>query len=274
MVPQGRFSYIQIGSTKYPTYNWQARSPRNLQPALPAGNSWATAFAVGGQSSRIVVNFELRTSATETLALAFWNMFLARTFSGGFDDTSTSTFVGASGVKRRTYSNVKAESFVLTSQWGGVIGCQAVFLAPATPALADMTPTDYTSSTDTTPPLTWDSASFGGITGNVYGWELSFSNNHLPDAPINGTKYLNSYDAGIQTAGLSLRIKEHSTSGVPFADNTSVSIQLVGSATRLFTLTSVSQNNPDDIDVAIGQLYQTVQGLCTGTATTSPLVVT
>lgn len=274
-VAQGRHGYVQVGGVKYPCYNWGIRTPRNITPGMPTGSTWATHFAEGAQSSRIVMSFELREKMTESLALAFWQRWTARTFTGGFDDTATSTVVVASGMKTRTFSNCKAESFVLTCAFGQPIGLQAVFLAPGKPSLADALVTDY-SHLDTSPPLMFDRLTVGGLTGNVYGIELSYTNNHQPDAPLTGTKVLAGWDAGAMGVGFSVRVKEHATSGAPFSDGDTASLTLNGASggSRLFTLTSLAANNPDDVDVNPGQIYQTYQALVMGSATTAPLVIT
>lgn len=275
-VPQGRHGYLTIGGTTYPVYRFQNLSPRNLVSGHPLGNTWGTNNAEGLKTGRLFVEFMVREKATEVLALAFWNLWLSRTFTAGFDDTSALSIVAASGRRTRTYANAKAESFTLRIAKGAPVGLSAVFVSPAPPTAADQTPTDYSKTVDNSPPLMFDKVSFGGVSGSVYGCEITFSNNHMPNGPLDASKTLSSWDAGVITCGARFTFAEH-VAGEPFADGASLTVTLTGAATRILTLTSVTVNNPLDLDAGVGQLFQPydclVQG-AGGITPAAPLVVT
>lgn len=273
-VLQGRNGYITIGGTNYPVFDWAIDSPRNLAAPLPVGNSWGTNFAEGLKSSRLVVNFDVRESATEVLATAFWALWLSRSWSGGFDDTSASAIVASDSGQAATLANAKAESFVLTCRPGQQVGLQGVFLAPGVPSLADATPAAY-APVDASAPLMFDKVTFGGLAnGPVYGFELSYANNHLPNKPLDGTKVLSSWDAGAMTCGVALTFAAFRAAATPFSDADDVTVSLVGATTRVLTLQSVIPNDSNNRGANLGQVFRTWNCLVQGSATYPPLRVT
>lgn len=273
-IPQGRFGYFSIAGSLYPVFRWTPQGPRNLAVGQGVGNSWGTNFAEGLQTTRITAQFICRRGGTEFLSNTFWNYWLSRNFSGGVDDTAGLTIIGSSGKKTRTYSNCKADSFTLTIVKGAIVGFTGVFLCPGIASKGDVTPTDYSSNIDSTAPLMYDAATYSGITGSVYGAEVVYSNNHKPNAPEDGTKFLQSWDAGERTCSATFTVAEHATASEPVADGGTVTIALAGAVTRVLSLTSCIVNNPDDVDVPAGQVFQNKQYLVNGSQTTPPLVVT
>lgn len=273
-VPQGRFGYFSINSTLYPVYAWRPTSPRNLVSGEPVGNSWGTNLAEGVKTSRIVAQFMVRNTAAEILSTSFWDYFLTRSFSGGFDDTPALSIVGSTGKKTRTYSNCKAESLTLTWAFGAVVGLTAVFLCPGMPAKANVTPTDYSTNVNNSPLLMFDQVTIGGVTGSTYGGEIVLANNHKPNGTQNGSKNLTSWDAGNITASLSLTVAEHSTTGEPVADGGTVTVALAGASTRTLSLTGCTVNNPDDVDANPGQIFQNKQYIVQGSTSVQPVTYT
>lgn len=274
-VPQARHGFLTINGVTYPAYGASYNGPRNLVQGLPVGNTWGTNFAEGLKTSRWVGRIMVREKATEVLALAFWNLFLSRTFSGGFDDTAAVSLVWATGRRTRTMANAKAEAFTLTMSKGAPIGLTAVFVAPAPASMADQTPTTYGNTFDNSPPLMFDKATFGGITGSVYGCEITYANNHQPNGPLDATKVLSSWDAGLITCGCRLTFAEHLAASEPFADAANLTIALAGATTRNLSLTAVTPNDPHDVpDSGVGQVYQTYNCIVQGSASVAPLVVT
>lgn len=272
-VLQGRNGYITIGGTAYPVFDWAIDNPRNLAAPLPVGNTWGTNFAEGLKSSRLVVNFDVRESATEVLAAAFWALWLSRSWSGGFDDTSVSEIVASDSGQTATLANAKAESFVLTCRPGQQVGLQGVFLAPGVPTLGDVTPSSYAHQVDSAAPLMFDKVTFGGIAnGPVYGFELSYANNHLPNKPLDGTKVLSSWDAGVITCGAAFTFAAFRAAAAPFADGATPTVSLVGAVTRVLTLKSVIPNDSLNRGANLGQVFRTWNCLVQGTASVAPLV--
>lgn len=273
-VPQGRHGYLDIGGVKYPGFNIAYTSPRNLIAGMPVGNTWPSAHAEGAQSGRAVAQIFLREKSLEAISATFWNLLMTRTFSGGFDDTGSFTLTLGSGRRKRVMSSAKFESATVGVSFGGQVGLTCVFVSPAPGVLTDETQSTYANQTDNSPPLMFDKATFGGITGPVHGFEFTFANNHQPNAPLNGTKYLTSWDAGAMTCGARIVVPEHLAASEPFADEASISMSLAGAVTRLFTFTNVVANTPKDVNVTPGQLFQTYDCLVKGNTTTPPLVIT
>ncbi len=273
-IAQGRHGYVTIGGNPYPVYDWQMNDARNLVAPMPVGNSWGTHWAEGLRTTRFTARVQCRTKPTEVLALAFWDMFLKRTWTGGFDDTAALAIVASDGSRLHTLSNAKAEAFSLSFQLGQPVALSVVFVAPGLPVPTAHTPTDYSHTVDVAAPLMWDAVTFGGFTGSVYGAEITYANNHLPNGPLNGTKNLVSYDAGVMTAGAKFTFAAQSPSAFPFADGAALTIAMGASPnTRTVSLTSVVPNNPDDRNVSPGQTYVSPSCLVQGSVTTPPLVV-
>lgn len=274
-VLQGRNGYLTIGGVSIPAFSWSIDAPRNLAAPLPVGNTWGTNFAEGLQSSRLVAQIDVREKATEVLATAFWAHWLTRSWSGGFDDTAAVTLIASDSAQAATLANAKAEAFVLTARPGQQVGLQVVFLAPGKPSLGDHTATSYASTVDSSPPLMFDKVSVGGLdNGPVYGLELSYANNHRPNKPLDGTKVVASWDAGVITCGLSLTMAAFRAAAVPFADGDALTIELAGAATRVLTLESVIPNDPNNRGANLDQVYRTWNCLVQGGTTNPPLRVT
>lgn len=272
-IPQGRNGFVTIGAVTYPVFNWQMPSPRNLVAPAPVGNSWTTHFAEGLQTTRFTAAIECREKSTEILALAFWNMWLSRTFSGGFDDTATETIVASNGRRSYTLANAKAEAFTLTIVKGMAVGLSVVYVAPGVPTMANVTPAAY-APVDGSPPLMFDRATFGGIAGNVYSAEVTYANNHLINAPLDGSKNAASWDAGGMSCGASFTFDARAVGAEPFADGSTLTISLTnGTNTRVLTLDKVTPNNPRDVGADPGQSFVTYNCLVQGDATNQPLVV-
>jgi|GEM_PF-6311474 hypothetical protein len=274
-VPQGRNGYVSIGGVLIPVYSWTMPSPLNIQVPMPVGNTWGTSHAEGLQTTRFIANVLVRRKSTEVLALSFWNQFQSRTWSSGFDDTSNVAIVASNSRKSFTLSNAKFESFVLTCAIGAAVGLSIAFVAPGKPAEANVTPAAY-EPFDAFAPLMFNDVSMGGVSGNWYRASLRGANNHLVNAPFNGTKTAAAWDAGVMTAGLDLTVDTRSIGSEAFAQGASLSLQLAGAATRLFTLGSVIVNNPTDQDseVTPAQVYKPLSATVNGTPTNPPLVIT
>lgn len=274
-IAQGRLGRVSIAGVVYPVYDWQISAPRNLQQGQPVGNTWATAKGEGLQSSRFTARIMCREAAAEILSTAFWNLFLSRTWGSGFDDTQAVSIVAESGYVRRTLSNAKAESFQLVVQKGAVVGLSVAFLAPGLPATTGTTSAvTYANTRDNSPLLMFDKVTLGGFTGSVYAATLNYSNNHLPNAPLDGTKTVSAWEAGAITASAQFTVQEWIPGTDPVADDSTLTMALAGAATRNFSITRATIENPRDVSVTPGQVYQSIACICQGTATTPPLVVT
>lgn len=277
-VPQGRNGYLTVNGSVIRAYGIQILSPRAIQAPLDIGSTWQSNYGEGIQGARVMANVSLRQSTVGASALAFWALFTGRTFAGGQDDTAAFPLVVSTGVKARSWTGVKAEAFTVTVRSGQVIGAQVVFLCPGIAAVADpIVLDDYGTQADGTAPLMFDAAGIGGVSGGCYGMEIGFANNHLPDAPLNGTKAISSWDAGVMTCTAAVTVKEYDRDVPPITDGGALSLTLAlgGADTRVFSMTSFVPENPRDTDIApAAQILQTWRGSVLGTASTPPLVIT
>lgn len=238
-----------------PVKSWAINEPRNLVVPVPVSNSWATNFAEGLRSARVMVDYDVRDVATEALSTIFWGWWFTRTFTAGFDDTPNLTLVMNNSQETYTLAAAKPESFTLAIKPGMQIGIQAVYAAPAPAVKTNAAATVY-APFGSQIPLMFGTATFTGITGDIYGVEAGYSNNHLPRAPLNGTNTMTAWDGGPRTCNARFDFAARTTSNTPFADGTNVIITLTGgSATRVFSLTSVVPNITDDQNVSIGQVF-------------------
>ncbi|RYG35088.1 hypothetical protein EON81_13715 [bacterium] len=276
-VPQGRNGYISINGTTVRAFGIGIMSPRNIQAPLDIGSTWQSNYTEGIQGARVVASINMRRSTAGSSALAFWNLFTGRTFSGGQDDTSAFPLVVATGKKVRSWANCKAEAFTITLRKGQVVGVQTVFLCPGIAAVSDpIGMDDYGTQADTSSPLPFDAGIVTGIANGCYGLEIGFANNHMPDAPLDGTKTIASWDAGPMTCTAAVTVKEYDADTPPIADGGAISLtlNLGGSDTRIFSLASFVPENPRDTDIApAAQILQTWRGTVFGTATVPPLVI-
>lgn len=271
-ISQGRLGRVSIGGTLYPVYDWQISAPRNLQQGQPVGNTWATTKGEGLQSSRFTARIMCREAAAEILNTAFWNMFLTRSWGLGFDDTAPQTIIAASGLNNYTLSNAKAESFQLVVQKGAVVGLSVAFLAPGLPTKAGTTSaTSYLNTIDNSPLLMFDKATFGGFSGSVYSATINYSNNHLPNAPLDGTKTVSAWEAGPITVSASFTVQEWLAAATPIPDDSTLTVAL--NAVRTLSLTRVTPENPRDVGVNPGQVFQSLACIVQGTNAVAPLVV-
>jgi hypothetical protein len=272
MIPQGRLGKITIAGTVYPVYDWQITDPRNIQQGMPVGNTWATAKGEGLQSSRFTARIMCREAAAEMLHADFWALWHTRTWGTNFDQTSASTIIANSGANTYTLANAKADSYQIVVQKGAIVGLSISFLAPGHPTKAALSSvTSYLNTRDTTGLLMFDKAIFGGFSGDVYSATISYSNNHVPDAPLDGTKLVSSWDAGPMTADATFTVKEWSGTSIPIADDSELTMAL--NAVRTFTIKAATPENSRDISVTPGQTFQTLRCVCTGTASVAPLAV-
>lgn len=278
---QGRHGYFSIDADEggagaaviYPVYNGNIEAPRNLQTAIPVGSSWAASVSEGLQSTRIISNCMLRQdAANEYFTTAFWNLFFNRPFSSGFDDTVPFTLEIGDGLVKSTMAGCKAEAFTIAAVPGAVPTLSTVFLAPTLPVVAAQTvPSAYTNQLNQNPMLNFDRVTVGGVTGKIYGVEVTFANNHLPDASLNGTKGMDGWDAGVFTAAITLTLP--SSVADPFADGATITVVVNGGTGKVLTLTldGAWANNPKSKVVHVGQIFRRWTCVVTGDATNKPL---
>lgn len=272
-IAQGQNGFLTIGGLSYRTFQWKLESPRNLQLPTPVGNTWVTAHASGLRTSRLTVNLMCSSGAGDILNLAFWQYFLSRSFSGGTADSLAQTLVMSNGRQTYTLMNAKAESLVLTVQKGSQVGLQCVFIGPYNPSRGDITPSAF-APFDNTPPLMFDEVTFGGVSGDCYGVELTYANNHTPNGALDGTKTLKNWDAGVMSCGATFTFDARFSTQLPFADESALTIGLgSGGGSRLLTLASVVPNTDDNASAKVGPSFVSWACAVQGTTTLAPLSV-
>ena len=171
--------------------------------------------------------------------------------NSGMDDTVPFTINASDGNSLYSLSYMKPESFSLRIQKGRPIGLDVVFVGPITLINGVMTQrTDARATSlsgsagslnaiyqrgynqsfklrmynDVTfgigppgsPTSAFNSYYGGGQYNGFYSMDINYSNNHITNAPLDGTETVYSYDAGIMRGGADFTIKAYSgTSGDP-----------------------------------------------------------
>lgn len=258
-IAQGRNGFMTHGdgtnTLTIPVKSWAINEPRNLVVPVPVSNSWATNFAEGLRSARVMVDYDMRNVSTEALSSIFWGWWFTRSFTAGFDDTPPLTLTMNNSQDTYVCALAKPESFTLAIKPGMQIGLQAVYAVPAPASKTNALATTYNPFNSAKPAMFGD-ATFTGITGDIYGVEVGYSNNHLPRAPLNGTNTMTGWDAGPITCNARFDFAARLTTNTPFADNATVVITIApGAVTRGFTLAGVVPNITDDQNVSIGQVF-------------------
>ncbi len=267
-IAQGRHGYVSIGGTVYYMGQWSFDDPQNIQAPMPVGNSFQTHYGEGLQAARIMFTHNLRK--TEASTLAFWNMWLARTWASNFDQLTSYTLILADGALVTTYTNCKPESFVIAGAPGQQVGLQSVFVTHSTGTEGNQTVTDYSTVADATAPLMFDETSSTGFGADVYGFELRYANNHVMDAPQNQSKRPQGFDAGPRTCSAKFIFKSFGTSR-PFSAGQSATLSILTTPQRVFTLESLVPQDPRGRQVSVGQVYKPVEFAVFGSTSNPPL---
>lgn len=267
-IAQGRHGYVSIGGTIYYMGQWSFDDPENIQVPMPVGNSFATHYGKGLQAARIAFTHDLRTGDASTLA--FWNMWIARTWSSNFDQTASVTIILADGALVTTYPNCRPEAFVLAGAPGQQVGLQSVFVTASAGTESNQTITDYSTVADSTAPLMWDQTSTTGFSADVYGFEIRYANNHVMDAPQNQSKRPQAFDPGPRTCSARFTFKSYGTSK-PFTAGDSITLSILTSPQRVLTLEAVIPQDPRGRQVGLGQVYKPVEFAVLGSTSNPPL---
>lgn len=294
---QGRLGYVNFtpnggSQLAIPVYDWQIQSRRNRVTGDPVGNTWSTNYADGMGTSRFTARILVRKTTLEAFAAGFINNFVTRTFSDGVDDTKDFVINAADGAAQWQLTGAKPESFTLTIAKGSPVGLSVVFVSPFAPTLSSARQTDYSDTVDNTKLMMFDAATFkkaataaglaaGTAITEFYNAELTYSNNHIVNAPLDGTLNAASFDAGVIRCGANFTVKAHhgSTGDLPPFNNESalrIALALGGSNVINFDLTSVVLETDLDGNANVGASYRTWQAMVLGTGGGSilqPLVI-
>jgi hypothetical protein len=283
--------------------------PKNFQVPPIIGNFWQLNYGEGLRNPMVDCSMVVRNKSNEVMSPTFFNYFHTRTNDAAFDTlplTSGITFWnGRSGF---VLNNAKADSYTVGCASGDQIRISARFVGSTlTPITAIPA---YATAFDRANILVFKYLTFlAGLSNVVWNFNLTFSNNHSPNVPLNGTEFPADQNAGMQTVGFNFMVQaatqnplllQNATSTNPFytssygtvPDNaafpppsspTTIAFQIAGSDygasptpfTRTFTLNNPIDNTPDDMDIPQGRVMRQHQYLCMGGdgQTTAPLTV-
>lgn len=294
------FTPVISGSANViPVYSWGIQARRNRVTGDPVGNTWSTNYADGMLTSRFVAQIMCRKTTGECWSSGFIDKFITRLMldtagavdaNSGLDDTEQFTIAASDGAALATLTNAKPESFVLTISKGSPVGLSVVFVSPQEPTItndrAASTTAAYDQTVDNTKLLQFDAATFkyaanlaglgsGTPIEDFYGAEIAWSNNHIVNAPLDGTLNALSFDAGIMRCGATFTVKaHHGLSGdlPPFTTDSALRIQLgLGSSDVIkFDLASVVPETDLDSGANPGASYRTWQCNVLGVGGGSP----
>lgn len=301
---QGRLGYVSFtpsggSAAKIPVYDWAITARRNRVTGDPVGNTFSTNYADGMQTSRFVARVMVRKTTSEALTADFIQKFLTRTVTDGVDDTTPFTIVASDGAALHTLTGAKPESFVLTVQKGAPVTLSIVFVSPFGPTRSNGRAANiaaaYGNIVNNAKLLMYNDVTFfsaaspaglsaGTQVNDFYSVEITHSNNHIVNAPLDGTLYAASFDAGVVKAGASFTTKAHNRGAsdlVPFATESAIRARLKTGATSKidFDLSVVVPETDDDGNANLGASYATWQCLVLGTSdgagtTVNPVVAT
>ena len=289
---QGRLGYASFqanggSAILIPVYDWNIQSRRNRVTGDPVGNTWSTNYADGMITSRMTARILCRKNTAEAFSTDFLSFFVNRTFSDGLDDTTGFQILCNDGrtthrlgddVDGNPSFNAKPESFTLTIAKGSPVGLQVSFVCPTPPAKLAGVPADYNKTVDQSKVMMFDAASFahgtyptaGTPINELYNVEVTYSNNHVVNAPLNGTLFAESFDAGTIRCGATFTVRAHNLTELPFAneDIFQILLALGGGHTFSISLTEVVPDTDLDANANVGASYRTWQCLVLGKGVT------
>lgn len=270
--------------------------PENFVVPEIIGNYWDYNYAAGLKEVAVSLQLVVRngTGSGDVLDANFLNWFLTRTndishdvlnipggitfFDGGNNvgGLSGNAFVVGGGG-----GTCKANSFRLACSKGDDLIFQATFMGNS------LFPTTLSSTPafDQRPPLRFNNvnlvSSTGNCTGTVFRFELGFTNNLTGNPALDGTSFMQDYNAGRMRASLALVMQALDS---PPQNESSVSINIYGagamrqgnfgnennsgSILRTFTAGSVINNTPDDRSVTRPRVLRSYNYICLGSGST------
>jgi hypothetical protein len=271
--------------------------PKNYQVPAIIGNFWQLNFGEGIRQPMVDVSFVVRNKSNEVMNPAFFSMFHTRTNDAANDTTAlTSGITFWNGRQGFVLNNAKADSYTIGCSSGDQVRLSARFVGST---LTPLTTTPvYSTAFDRANILVFKYLTFLGTLANVvWNFNLTFSNNHSPNIPLNGTEFPVDQNAGMQTASFNYTVQaatqaaNFATGGAtnpffnsawgqvpdnglvpPPATPETVAFQITGTDfgttpvpfTRTFTLNNPIDNTPDDIDVPQSRVMKQHSLVCLG----------
>ena len=288
VLAQGRAGRCSFGGTLFPVYRWAIQAPRNRVTGDPLGNTASTNYADGMVTTRFTASMMVGKAdggafdASTGILAKFINRAIAT--NSGMDDTTALAITASDGNSLWTVSNAKPESFVLRFQKGSPVGFDVVWVAPGIPVRTDDRATATSGVyarhvTDGFQLLMYNHITFQQATGpagsftqydGIYGMDISYSNNHIVNAPLDGTRDALSFDAGVMRGGADLTLRAYS--GVvadpqPIADGSSIKVVIATATPTNVLLPAIITNTDYDAQVDMGAAYRTWRTLLLGVTT-------
>ena len=299
---QGRLGYCGFtpaggSQTLIPVYDWHVTARRNRVTGDPVGNTWSTNYADGMLTSRFRARIMLRATTGEAWATSFIDNFITRAISDangsqyGLDDTIGYSIAASDGTSLYSLANCKPEQFSLTVAKGSPVGMDVDFVCPGGPTITaarySTLTSAYAKTVNSSKLLMYNAATFwsasnpAGLSGsstqfNPYNFQMTFANNHIVNAPLDGTLGAASFDAGLIRAGASFTLAaHHGLTGdlAPFSTDQAIRLLLsLGSGNQVtFDMSSVVPDTDLDGSATTGASFRTWQCMVLGIGGSSPL---
>lgn len=231
-VGHASFQHLSSSAAIFPVYDWSISAPLARVSADPLGSTFSVAYAEGMVSSRLTANIMVgKANSFIDQTTGFLQYFLQRTLdaASGVDTTDAHTIAVSDGNSLYTLSNAKPESFSLTVRKGQPLGLSVTYLAPARPVRTDdrgaslnalynrnIQPSfalvmykDVAFASSATPTGTFAPVNEGGV-GAIYGFSCAYSNNHIINAPLDGTQDALSWDSGRMSGSCNMTVRAYS----------------------------------------------------------------
>ena len=276
--------------------------PKNYAVPPIIGNRWALNIQEGARQPMVDLSFQVLDDANGVMGLTFLNYFLSRT-NDAADDTyviGNGSLVFFDGYRTVVMNGIKADSFTLSTSRGDNLNLQARFCGSS----IDITQGAPTfSGWSRNPLLKFQSVNFTSapFTNNIWNFNLSYSNNHSPNAALNGSSFPVEMNAGMLSSAFSCMVQTNSN----FVDNgmswnaggtytnqeviyqggvgtylspQSIVFTIQGNnvGTRTFTIPDPVNNTPDDVSITLPRIMRSYSYINTGLNSqgTPPLIIT
>lgn len=277
VLAQGRAGRCSFGGTLFPVYRWSIQAPRNRVTGDPLGNTASTNYADGMVTTRFTASMMTGRGSGGAMdpSTGILAKFITRAIAtdSGMDDTTGITIAAGDGNSLWTIANAKPESFSVRFAKGAPVGFDVVFVAPGIPTRSDDRATALSGVysrhvTDGFRLLMYNHITFEIASGpagsfaqynGIYGMEINYSNNHIVNAPLDGTQNAQSYDAGNMRGGADITLRAYSGVGAdpqPIGDGYAIKA-VIGLDTPTNILLPVVVTNTDyDADVQPGAAFR------------------
>ena len=251
--------------------------PDNYDIPPVIGNDYQLCYGDGVIMPMFSGNVHLRDTAGEALSSTFLSPFLSRT-SDAFHDTTALTngiqlWDGLSGYD---IAGVKPDGFTLSGSFGAPLAMSVRYVGTTATENVGAPPTNSTGFTPCSI-LRFNKVTFGGnLASAVESFQLSLSNNHVPNGGLSGGRGPVAMNAAQQTVALTLTMNAQSAADVDtfLPDGTAIVITITGSSkTRVFTINNPLVLNRKSRGIAAPHTKRTYEIACLAANSTAPLSI-